>query len=131
MSYATYKYSNLQVLCSKVLTAGRLNVQVTVQNTGKIAGEEIVEVYIGYPNSKAPKRPVKELKAFTRVALAPGESKDVQLSDMAYWDVTRKTNASGGPASSGWWTVETGVHKVLVGPSADPTQLLSADFTIQ
>jgi beta-glucosidase len=122
LSYTTYKYSNLQVLCSKVTEAGRLNVQVTVQNTGKVAGEEIVQLYVGYPNTEAPKRPVKELKAFTRVALGPGESKDVQLSvpakDTAYWGTTG-------------WVVEKKVHKVLVGPSADPTQLLSADFTIQ
>ena len=129
MSYNTYQYSNLQVLCSKVAVGGRLNVQVTVQNTGKLAGEEIVQLYVGYPNTKAPKRPVKELKSFTRVALAPGESKNVTLSvpaqDTAFWDVSCKTTPSG------CWKVETGVHKVLVGPSADPTQLLSADFTIQ
>jgi beta-glucosidase len=124
MSYATYAYSNLQVLCSKVLANGRLNVQVTVQNTGKVAGDEIVQLYVGYPNSKAPKRPVKELKAFTRVTLAPGESKNVALSvpaaDTAYWDIT-----------SSKWTVESVAHTVLVGPSADPTKLLSASFTIQ
>jgi beta-glucosidase len=123
-SYTTYKYSNLQVLCSKVSAGGRLNVQVTVQNTGKVAGDEIVQLYIGYPNSKAPKRPVKELKAFTRVTLAAGASQDVQLSvpakDTAYWDTTNNK-----------WTVESVAHTVLVGPSADPTQLLSATFTIQ
>jgi beta-glucosidase len=123
-SYTTYKYSNLQVLCSKVSPNGRLNVQVTVQNTGKVAGDEIVQLYVGYPNSTAPKRPVKELKAFTRVTLAPGASQNVQLSvpakDTAYWDVTKNA-----------WTVESVAHTVLVGPSADPTQLLSAPFTIQ
>ncbi len=123
-SYTTFKYSNLQVLCSKVSSTGRLNAQVTVQNTGKVAGTEVVEVYIGYPNTKAPQRPVKELKAFTRVTLAPGASQVVQLSvpaqDMAYWNTT--TNG---------WTVETVQHTVLVGPSADPTTLLSAPFTIQ
>ena len=123
-SYTTYKYSNLQVLCSKVSPNGRLNVQVTVQNTGKVAGDEIVQLYVGYPNSTAPKRPVKELKAFTRVTLAPGASQNVQLSvpakDTAYWDVTKNA-----------WTVESVAHTVLVGPSADPTQLLSATFTIQ
>ena len=93
MSYTTYRYSNLQVLCSKVSPSGRLNVQVTVTNTGKVAGDEIVQLYIGYPNSKAPQRPVKELKAFTRVTLAPGASQNVQLSipasDTAYWDPPR------------------------------------------
>jgi beta-glucosidase len=122
MSYTTYEYTNLQVLCSRVSAGGRLNVQVTVKNTGMMAGDEIVQLYIGYPNTQAPKRPPKELKAFTRVTLAPGESRDVQLtvpvSDMAYW------GANG-------WTVERVAHTVLVGPSADPTKLLSAPFTIQ
>jgi beta-glucosidase len=130
-SYTTYKYSNLKVLCSSVSTTGRLNVQVTVQNTGKLAGTEIVQLYVGYPNSKAPKRPIKELKTFTRVTLAAGESKDVQLSvpaqDTAYWSTADTTPNS----PSGSWKVEPVVHKVLVGPSADPETLLSADFTIR
>jgi beta-glucosidase len=121
-SYTTYEYSNLKVLCSTVSATGRLNVQVTVKNTGMMAGDEVVQLYIGYPNTKAAKRPKKELKAFTRVTLAPGASQDVQLNvpvpDMAYW------GASG-------WVVEKVAHTVLVGPSADPTKLLSADFTIQ
>ncbi|HJX63786.1 MAG TPA: glycoside hydrolase family 3 C-terminal domain-containing protein, partial [Polyangia bacterium] len=126
MSYTTFSYSNLQVLCSgsTIPATGALNVQVTVANTGKVAGTEIVELYIGYPNSKAPKRPVKELKAFTRVTLAAGASQNVQLSipasDTAYWDTTNNK-----------WTVESMAHTVLVGPSADPTKLLSATFTIQ
>jgi beta-glucosidase len=123
-SYTTYKYSNLKVLCSSVSTTGRLNVQVTVANTGKVAGDEIVQLYVGYPNTTAPKRPPKELKVFTRVTLAAGESKDVQLSvpaqDTAYWSTT--TNG---------WVVEKVAHKVYVGPSADPASLLSADFTIR
>jgi beta-glucosidase len=126
MSYTTYSYSNLQVLCSNttIPATGALNVQVTVTNNGKVAGDEVVQLYIGYPNTKAPKRPVKELKAFTRVTLAPGASQNVQLSipatDTAYWDATNNK-----------WTVESVAHTVLVGPSADPTKLLSATFTIQ
>jgi beta-glucosidase len=126
MSYTTYSYSNLQVLCSNttIPATGALNIQVTVTNNGKVAGDEVVQLYIGYPNSKAPKRPVKELKAFTRVTLAAGASQNVQLSipasDTAYWDATNNK-----------WTVESVAHTVLVGPSADPTKLLSATFTIQ
>jgi beta-glucosidase len=99
---------------------GRLNVEVTVTNTGPVAGTEIVMGFIGYPNTSA-RRPPKELKGYKRVDLAPGESKQVQLNipvkDMAYW------------ADSGW-TVESGEHAVFMGPSADPTALLSAPFTI-
>jgi beta-glucosidase len=123
-SYTTYKYSNLKVLCSSVSPNGRLNVQVTVQNTGKVDGDEVVQLYVGYPNTTAPKRPPKELKVFTRVSIPAGQSKDVQLSlpaqDTAYWST-----------SANKWVVETVVHKVYVGPSADPASLLSADFTIR
>jgi beta-glucosidase len=122
MSYTTYEYTNLQVLCTNVSASGRLNVQVNVKNTGNMDGDEVVQLYIAYPNSTA-RRPPKELKAFTRVHLAAGEAKDVQLTvpagDLAYWDTT--TNA---------WVVEKVAHKVLVGPSADPTKLVSADFTV-
>jgi beta-glucosidase len=121
MSYTTYEYSNPQVLCSNVSAAGRLNVQVTVRNTGNMPGDEVVQLYVAYPNTAAPKRPPKELKAFTRVSLAAGESKDVQLtvpaSDLAYW-------------GAGGWVVEKVQHTVLLGPSADPTKLLSLPFTI-
>ena len=121
LSYASYEYSDVRVLCSSGIgTEGRLNVEIDVTNTGKVEGTEVVELYIGYPNT-AQQRPAKELKAFSRVSLAPGEMKTVQLSvparDMAYW------GADG-------WVVETGEHTVLVGPSADPALLKSATFTI-
>jgi beta-glucosidase len=123
MSYNAYAYSNLQVLCSNGISAtGRLAVQVTVTNNGKMPGDEIVQLYIGYPNS-ALRHPVKELKAYARVALMPGQSKDVQLfvnaRDIAHWNQT--ANA---------WAIEKGMHQVLVGPSADPTKLLMATFNI-
>src|SRR5258708_36491769 len=100
--------------------AGRLNVQVPVNNTGKMIGDEIVQLYIGYPNSTM-RHPPKELKAYARVTLMPGESKAVQLSvvakDIAHW------------GTAGWVT-EKVAHTVFVGPSADPAKLLMANFTI-
>jgi beta-glucosidase len=121
MSYNTYEYSDLQVLCPMgVAAAGRLNVQVTVKNTGKMVGDEIVQLYIGYPNSTM-RHPPKELKAYGRVTLMPGESKVVQLAvaakDIAHW------------GTAGWVT-EKVAHTVFVGPSADPAKLLMANFNI-
>jgi beta-glucosidase len=121
LSYTSYAYSDVRVLCSGGIgQEGRLNVEVDVTNTGKVEGTEIVELYIGYP-STTQRRPAKELKAFSRVTLAAGEMKTVQLTvparDMAYW------------VTDGW-VVETGEHTVLVGPSADPAVLKSASFTI-
>jgi beta-glucosidase len=64
---------------------------VEVQNTGSVAGEEVVQLYVGYEGSRVD-RPVRELKAFRRVVLAPGEIKNVSLefpaSELAFWDVT-------------------------------------------
>jgi beta-glucosidase len=122
LSYTKYEYSGLKVLCSQGITAtGRLNLEVTVKNAGTVAGEEVVMVFIKPPVDPAIKRPPKELKAFTRVKLMPGESKAVQLSvaakDMNHW------------ATDGW-AVQKGEHTVLVGPSSDNTTLLAAPFTI-
>ncbi|HWZ91252.1 MAG TPA: glycoside hydrolase family 3 C-terminal domain-containing protein, partial [Polyangiaceae bacterium] len=131
LSYTTFKYSNLKVLCSNGISrTGRLNVQVTVQNTGTVAGTEVVELYVGYPTA-APgvRRPKKELKTFGRVTLMPGQSQDVQLtvpaSYIAYYDGTKNIN--------GWSFEPTGyMYDVIVAGSADPADanLQKASFTI-
>jgi beta-glucosidase len=123
ISYTTYAYSNLTVPCSSgVAVDGMLIAEVDVENTGEVAGREIVQLYVGYPNS-AVRRSVKELKAFTAVELAPGETKRVQLrvpaADFAYYDQAAAT-----------WRVEPVPHEVLVGPSADPARLLRATFDV-
>ncbi|MDF3064613.1 MAG: Beta-glucosidase [Polyangiaceae bacterium] len=121
MSYTNYTYGDVKVLCTTgIAPDGALNVEIPVTNAGKMAGDEIVQLYIGYPMT-AQRRPAKELKAFARVTLAPGQTQNVQFRvparDMAYWGATG-------------WTVEKGPHSVLIGPSADPTKLKSAPFTI-
>ncbi|HTV22196.1 MAG TPA: glycoside hydrolase family 3 C-terminal domain-containing protein [Polyangiaceae bacterium] len=122
ISYTTFEYSNLGLPCSAGVTPnGLLVAEVDVENTGMVAGSEIVQLYVGYPNS-AVRRSVKELKAFTRVDLAPGEKKRVQLTvparDFRYYD-----EANG-------WSMEFVEHQVLVGPSADPARLLPATFDV-
>jgi beta-glucosidase len=122
LSYTKYEYSGLKVLCSKGITpTGRLNLEVTVKNAGTVAGEEVVMVFIKPPADPAIKRPPKELKAFTRVKLMPGESKAVQLS-VAAKDMNHWTTAG--------WAVQKGEHTALVGPSSDNAVLLAAPFTI-
>jgi len=122
ISYTTFEYSNLAVPCSAGVTPeGLLVAEVDVQNTGAVTGTEVVQLYVGFPNT-AVRRSVKELKAFQRVTLAPGEKQRVQLTvparDFRYYD-----EASG-------WTMELVEHEVLVGPSADPARLLRAPFEV-
>jgi beta-glucosidase len=122
ISYTTYSYSNPRVACSGGVAAnGLLVAEVDVKNEGTVPGTEIVQLFIGYPNTTV-RRSVKELKAFTRVALAPGETKTVQLTvparDFAYWDDARG------------WVVEQVPHQALLGPSADPAKLKAVEFNV-
>ena len=79
LSYTTFEYSNLTVAPAQIGPAGRAEVSVTVTNTGKRAGDEIVQLYIRDLVSSVT-RPVMELKDFKRITLAPGESKRVAFT---------------------------------------------------
>jgi beta-glucosidase len=76
LSYTTFDYSNLKVAPARIGAGGRTEVSVTVRNTGRRAGDEIVQLYIRDLVSSVT-RPVKELKDFKRITLAPGESKTI------------------------------------------------------
>jgi len=121
LSYTSFEVSNLVVPCSTVSAAGKLDVTVDVKNTGKVAGVEIVQAYVGYPDSTA-RRPDKELKGFARVELKPDESKAVTISirveDLAYYD--EKSSA---------WIVENLKHRLMVGHNANNLPL-TGEFTI-
>jgi beta-glucosidase len=131
LSYSTFSYSNLQVPCSDVAKDGVVNVTVDVANTGTQPGDEVVFLFVSYPSAGAVRRPVKELKGFTRVTLAApdptnpsnGSAKRVtiplRVKDLKYWDMT--SNA---------WAVQTGPVQVMVGPSSDKLTLMDT-FTVK
>jgi beta-glucosidase len=110
LSYTTFSYSNLTLSSSEMKTDGNTNVTVTVTNTGKIKGDEIVQLYIRDVVSSVT-RPVKELKDFKRISLEPGESKKVTFtidpSKLAFWDINMN------------YVVEPGDFKIMVGRSSD------------
>jgi len=85
LSYTTFAYRDLKVNRN----GESLDVSVTLKNTGKRAGDEVVQLYVRHLDSKV-ERPLKELKGFTRVRLAPQEEKivkiSVPLSRLAYWN---------------------------------------------
>ena len=78
LSYTTFKYSNYRVK-RQMGTESTVNVSVTVKNTGKMAGDEVVQLYVSVLNAKVPV-PIRSLKGFKRVYLEPGESKKVEFS---------------------------------------------------
>lgn len=111
LSYTTFGYSDLDV----TLDEEGGTVSVTVANTGSRAGKEVVQVYVAPPAS-AVARPVRELRAFAKVALEPGESRRVALTltrrDLSYFDPRQRR-----------WVVEAGEYAVAVGASSRDLRL--------
>jgi beta-glucosidase len=111
LSYTNFAYANLRVPCAAATHGSVVDVQVDVTNVGQRQGSELVLLFSGYPNTRAARRPIKELKAFQRVALEPGETKTVSLSlhikDLAYYDMGAKD-----------WIIEDVAHDLFVGPNA-------------
>jgi beta-glucosidase len=98
---------------------GSVTVTVSVRNTGKVAGDEVVQLYLRDVVSSVT-RPLKELRGFKRVTLAPGASTTVTFTldsnALALWDANMKH------------IVEPGEFRVMVGPNS--TELKSASFTV-
>ena len=113
LSYTTFAYSDLKV------SAGEpVRVSVNVRNSGAREGAEVVQLYVRDVEARVD-RPVKELKAFRRVVLKPGETQTVSFaldkSALAFYDVTRKD-----------WVVEPGTFEVFVGASSWDIRLKAA-----
>ncbi len=79
LSYSTFKYANLRLSPDTIGRQAQTTVSVDVTNTGKVRGDEVVQLYIRDEVSSVT-RPVKELRGFQRIALSPGETKTVELS---------------------------------------------------
>jgi beta-glucosidase len=110
LSYTTFEYGKLRVSPSRIGAGGRVTARLSIRNTGPVAGAEVVQVYVSDPESSVD-RPVKELKAFRKVHLEPGQSRDIDFSldqdAFSFWDPVSKT-----------WKAEPGRFKVLVGGSS-------------
>ena len=78
LSYTTFKYDNLRLSPEKIGPQGQTTVSVDVTNTGKVAGDEVVQMYIRDQVSSV-SRPVKELKGFRRVPVEPGQMKTIEF----------------------------------------------------
>ena len=122
LSYTSFRYSNLQVSPKQIPANGRASVSVEVENTGKRAGDEVVQLYV-HDVECTVKRPVKELRGFSRITLQPGEKKTLTFTlpgeKLAFYDV--KTHS---------FIVEPGAFDVLVGSSSDDVRA-QGELTVQ
>lgn len=110
LSYTTFEYSDLTVDKNEMKDTDTLTVTVKVKNTGAVKGKEIVQLYVGMPESKT-LRPDKELRGFEKVELEPGEEKTVTftLSKRAF--AYYKTDISD-------WYVESGEYVIMAAKSS-------------
>jgi beta-glucosidase len=110
LSYTTFAYRNLRISAERLAAGDTVTVSVDVTNTGTRAGDEVVQLYVQYPDSKV-ERPRNDLRGYRRVALAQGETRTVTFplaaASLAYWN-----------AGSHGWAVEDGTVRIRVGASS-------------
>ena len=117
LSYTTFEYSDLKLSSGEWHEGERLKVTLTITNTGTRAGKEVVELYVSDQSGEAV-RPVHELKGFEKVALQPGESKQVtfELGGRAFAFFDEKTHG---------WRVPNGKFVVEAGASSRDLRLFA------
>ena len=120
LSYTSFSFSNLRVSKPEVKLGESTEVLVDVENTGRRAGEEVAQLYIHQRYGSA-SRPVRELKGFERISLAPGQKKTVRFtlgkSELTYWSGAVKD-----------WVQEPAVFDLWAG--ADATAPLTTTFRV-
>lgn len=122
LSYAEFTYSNLGFNADRVKKDGKVVIEFTVQNTGKVKGDEVAQVYVHHANASV-KVPINQLKRFQRIALAPGEKKTLMFkipaSEFSFYDT--KTND---------FKTEPGQWEIQVGSSSKDIRL-KRKFTVE
>jgi len=117
LSYTTFSYSDLRIPSEKASFSGKVEISLSVTNTGKVTGHEVVQLYICDEYASIP-RPVKELKGFCRLTLNPGESRrltfHLPVDSLAFYDENLEL------------VVEAGMVKVMLGSSSEDIRLHGA-----
>jgi beta-glucosidase len=109
LSYTKFSYSNLSILPNSGSSKGTVTVSVKVTNTGRRAGSDIVQLYVGFPPNAG--EPPKLLKGFQKITLSSGQSRRVSFrlnsSAFSYWNTTVHN-----------WVVPSGTFQIFVGNSS-------------
>jgi beta-glucosidase len=121
LSYTTFEYSNLSIEPATIAPDSSTIVRLTVKNTGNVAGDEVVQLYIRDILASVA-RPVMELRGFTRIHIAPGEAREV-----AFLLGPEHLRMLDGDMR---WVVEPGAFRVMVGASSKDIRLRGS-LTVQ
>src|SRR5260370_29627615 len=120
MSYTAFAYQGLQLSSSRIRAHDKLRVQINVINTGDLGGAEVVQLYVHDPVASVT-RPVKELRRFKRIHLAPSEQQtltfEIRPEDLAFYGLDMRP------------IVEPGMFTAFVGGSS--TSLIQSSFEVE
>ncbi len=110
LSYARFAYSDMELSSEVISDTDTLAVSVKLSNSGKVEGKEVVQLYVRDVEATV-RRPEKELRGFAKIALAPGESREVRFElserDFSYYSTRH-----------GQWLAESGEFDILIGASS-------------
>lgn len=115
LAYTSFEYSGLQISAPALAESGAVEVSFNVKNTGAFDSDEVVQLYVRFPNSEVD-RPQKALKGFTRAHIPSGESRAVSIplraEELQHWDADRQA-----------FVLEKGQVQLLVGASSEDIRL--------
>jgi beta-glucosidase len=115
LSYTTFSYSNLRLDSDTLRTDNEITVSVDVRNTGSRTGDEVVQMYVKYLNSRV-ERPIKELRGFKRITLNPNDIATVEIplraETLGYWEESKHS-----------FIVEEGSIAIMIGSSSADIRL--------
>ncbi|HAJ79421.1 MAG TPA: hypothetical protein DCO75_06580 [Fibrobacteres bacterium] len=125
LSYTTFKFNSMSVVGGPTISSGeRVDVHVSISNTGSMSGDEVVQLYVKPTTTSSIARRVKDLRGFSRVSLAAGETKTVTMTlgarDFSIYavDSVNKT---------GKWTVMPGTYNLIAGSTSNPDELVNGN----
>jgi beta-glucosidase len=117
LSYTTFKYSDLKISRPQLKAGESVQVSFTLTNSGKVAGEEVAQLYLRDPLASVV-RPLKELKDFRKISLKPGESQTITFTidkdKLAFYNAKLE------------WQAEPGKFNLMVGSASDDIRLEGA-----
>jgi len=124
LSYTSFNFKAIKLYGGPTISSGdRVDVAVTVANTGNRAGDEVVQLYVK-PKASAIARRIKDLRGFSRVSLAAGETKTVTITlgprDFSYYNVDQT-------AKTGQWTIAAGAYDIIAGSTSNPADLVDGN----
>lgn len=120
LSYATFEYSGLKLSTNSLTKSGNIEVTINVKNTSKVAGKEVVQLYLRDLVASST-RPVKELKDFAMIELLPNETKKVSFN------INEKTIEF--YTANGKWEAEPGDFQVFVGTNSAQTSTANFEYS--